>query len=67
MKSWLAVWLGVRRRRILERDPGGERRRASLGRMTGVEGFWVGRRCAAWWDGENKSFLKDNVNAVSDR
>lgn len=52
MKSWLAVWLGVRRRRILERDSGGERRRASLGRVTGVEGFWVGRRWAAWWDGE---------------
>lgn len=53
MKSWFAVWLGVVKR-ILERDPGAERRRANLGRMTEVEGFWVGKRCAQWWDGENK-------------
>lgn len=50
MKSWFGVWLGVVKR-ILERDPGAERRRASLGRMTEVEGFWVGKRCAPWWDG----------------
>lgn len=33
LKSWLAIWLAVVRK-ILERDPGGERRRARLNRLT---------------------------------
>lgn len=41
LKSWLAIWLAVVRR-ILERDPGGERRRARLNRMTALDGFQVG-------------------------